>query len=140
MNWQLKKLLPLENNYELIFGVLVIPITTIIYMAISYLPASLIPVCRFHATTGLPCPTCGATRAIHLLSTGKIIQAWIMQPLLITIALFAAIYSVYSFIVVLGKLPRIRLVNITTKNRNYILIACATLITLNWIYLGIMGI
>ena len=140
MNWQLKKLLPLENNYELIFGVLVIPIATIFYMAISYLPSSLIPICRFHATTGLPCPTCGATRAIHLLSTGKVIQAWIMQPLLITIAIFAIIYTLYAFIVVLGKLPRIRLVNVTTKNRNHILIACTALIILNWIYLALAGI
>ena len=140
MNWKLKKLLPLENNYELIFGLLVIPIATIFYMAISYLPAAFIPICRFHATTGLPCPTCGATRAMHLLSTGKIIQAWIMQPLLVTIAIFAAIYSLYSFVVVLGKLPRIRLVNITTKNRNYILITSTVIIILNWIYLALAGI
>ena len=140
MNWKLKKLLPLDNNYELIFGILVLPITAIFYMAISYLPAKLIPICRFHATTDLPCPTCGATRAMHLLSTGKIIQAWIMQPLLITLAIFAAIYSLYSFIVVLGKLPRIRLSNITARNRNHIIIICATLIILNWIYLALAGI
>ncbi len=140
MNWQLKKLSPLDNNYELIFGILVIPITAIIYTAISYLPAKLIPICRFHATTGLPCPTCGATRSAQLLSTGNIIQAWLMQPLLITTTILAIIYSLYSFIVVLGKLPRIRLVNITAKNRNYILITSAIIIIVNWIYLALAGI
>ncbi len=140
MNWKLKNLQPLENNYELIFGVLVIPITATIYIGISFLPVALMPTCHFHAATGLPCPTCGATRALHLLSSGDFTQAWLMQPLLITTAICAAIYSLYSFIVVLGKLPRIRVAKITKKDRRLILTSCITLFLLNWLYLTLTGI
>ncbi len=140
MNFTVKKLLPLENNYELIFGVLVIPIAIIFYTAITFIPTRFIPTCRFHEITGLPCPTCGATRAAQLLSSGKIIEAWLMQPLLTTVAFLAIIYSIYSFVVVLGKLPRIRLVNITTQNRNLILLTIAIIILINWIYLALTGI
>lgn len=139
MNWHLKKISPIENNYELIFGVLVIPITTLFYIALSHLPPQLIPICRFHAITGLPCPTCGATRAMQLLSTGNIIQALLMQPLITTFAILSAIYSLYSFIVTLGHRPRIRPINVTKKDKKYILIT-TTLIILNWVYLAIMGI
>lgn len=34
-----------------------------------------IPLCMFHATTGLHCPGCGATRATHELLHGRLVSA-----------------------------------------------------------------
>ena len=45
-------------------------------------PADLpLPDCRFLETTGLPCPTCGFTRAFHSLANGNLREAWRDSPL-----------------------------------------------------------
>jgi hypothetical protein len=52
--------------------------------------SSLLPPCMFHAATGLFCPGCGITRAMHALVRGDLIKAWQMNPLaLIGLAAFA---------------------------------------------------
>jgi hypothetical protein len=51
------------------------------------------PGCAFHAITGLDCPGCGATRAMHQLLHGHIAAAFALNPLLfllIPVALSAA--------------------------------------------------
>jgi hypothetical protein len=35
-----------------------------------------LPLCQFHAMTGLDCPGCGATRATHELLHGRLAAAW----------------------------------------------------------------
>jgi hypothetical protein len=35
-----------------------------------------LPLCQFHAMTGLDCPGCGATRATHELLNGRLAAAW----------------------------------------------------------------
>ncbi|HEY0505912.1 MAG TPA: DUF2752 domain-containing protein [Lysobacter sp.] len=41
------------------------------------------PPCVFHLLTGLHCPGCGLTRALHALARGDIAGAWAMHPLLL---------------------------------------------------------
>jgi hypothetical protein len=41
------------------------------------------PPCVFHELTGLYCPGCGATRAVHHLLHGEIAAAFAMNPLLV---------------------------------------------------------
>lgn len=51
------------------------------------------PRCVFHALTGLDCPGCGGTRALHQLLHGHVAEAFALNPLLfllIPVALFAA--------------------------------------------------
>lgn len=38
------------------------------------------PVCFLHQTTGLLCPGCGTTRALHQLTHGNIAAAWAFNP------------------------------------------------------------
>lgn len=40
-----------------------------------------LPPCAFHAITGLHCPGCGLTRALHALAHGDLARAWSMNPL-----------------------------------------------------------
>jgi len=49
--------------------------------------------CLFKRFTGVPCPTCGSTRAIFALLHGHPVQAWLFNPLVMTVvpALVAAI-------------------------------------------------
>lgn len=41
------------------------------------------PVCPTYALTGLSCPGCGSTRALHHIAHGQLLAAWRMNPLLI---------------------------------------------------------
>ena len=42
-----------------------------------------LPACPFHAVTGLYCPGCGSTRALHALVHGDVATALAMNPLLV---------------------------------------------------------
>ena len=44
---------------------------------------SILPPCPWHALTGLYCPGCGSTRALHALVHGDPAYAWTMNPLLV---------------------------------------------------------
>lgn len=46
-------------------------------------PGSLLPPCPLHALTGLYCPGCGSTRALHALLHGDLAHALAMNPLLV---------------------------------------------------------
>jgi hypothetical protein len=41
------------------------------------------PTCIFRATTGMPCPTCGSTRAVLALAGGRPIEAFMSNPLVL---------------------------------------------------------
>ena len=61
---------------------------------VPWLPllAQFAPACPFHAWTGLPCPGCGTTRALHHLLHGRFEEAFRLNPMifvLIAVALFA---------------------------------------------------
>jgi hypothetical protein len=44
------------------------------------------PQCVFHAVTGLSCPGCGTTRALHFLLHGRVADAFRMNAMLFAIA------------------------------------------------------
>ena len=46
-----------------------------------------LPRCMFHEVTGLYCPGCGATRALHALAHGQIVHALWCNALLVGLAL-----------------------------------------------------
>jgi len=65
------------------------------------------PVCLFRAFTGLTCPGCGSTRAMHQILHGHFVAAFMLNPLFLLalpFLLFALIR--YSVIVMRGGIPR----------------------------------
>lgn len=50
-------------------------------VALLHLDALPFTVCVFKLTTGLPCLTCGSTRALGRLAHGDLYGAWLMNPL-----------------------------------------------------------
>ena len=50
-------------------------------VAVLHLDRLPILVCVFRAVTGVPCLTCGATRALAGLAAGDVAGAWTMNPL-----------------------------------------------------------
>jgi hypothetical protein len=41
------------------------------------------PNCMFHSVTGLDCPFCGTSRALHQLLHGHFVAAWRLNPLVV---------------------------------------------------------
>src|SRR5687767_15941208 len=58
------------------------------------------PICLFRALTGLTCPGCGATLAMHQLLHGHFLEAFVLNPLLLIGLPFLLLtlfrYSIYA--------------------------------------------
>jgi hypothetical protein len=65
------------------------------------------PVCLFRLLTGLTCPGCGTTRALHEIMHGHFQAAFMLNPLLL-LAIPFLLYALlrYSVIVLRGGIPR----------------------------------
>jgi hypothetical protein len=47
--------------------------------------SGIFPACMFRALTGLACPGCGSTRALHQLLHGHVANAFVLNPLLLIV-------------------------------------------------------
>ena len=68
-------------------------------------PGSVLPPCPIHALTGLFCPGCGATRALHALAHFDLAGAMAMNPLLVLCLPPLAVLTAYGA----GLLPAVLL-------------------------------
>jgi hypothetical protein len=93
------------------------------------------PRCLFLAATGWPCLTCGATRATIAFLHGDFSLALSWNPLAFLALGGVAVFDLYAVIVLLGRCPRLRIVDWTRTEKNAARIAVVALIALNWIYL-----
>lgn len=48
-------------------------------------PVAWLPPCWFHKLTGLHCPGCGTTRALHALAHGQVATAFGLNPFLLVV-------------------------------------------------------
>lgn len=99
------------------------------------LPAEFRPRCRFHALTGLPCPTCGATRCGELLFHGRLLEAARMQPLIFGVAALALPLLAYSLPALLFNWPLPRLRMESGREWRRWVAGISLLLLINWIYL-----
>jgi len=66
-----------------------------------------VELCMFKRLTGLPCPTCGATRGCLRLLAGDLAGGWLCNPLLFSVAGIAAAALICK--VTLGRKLRVQL-------------------------------
>ena len=90
-------------------------------------------VCLFKAITGLPCPTCGSTRAAGCLARGDVAGALAMNPLT-TLALFGLLVWAAADLVLL---IRGRAVDLTVSPRlgHVLRVAVVVALVVNWAFL-----
>jgi len=93
------------------------------------------PRCLFLAVTGWPCLTCGATRATIAFLHRDFSLALSWNPLVFLALCGVAVFDLYAVVVLLGRLPRLRIVDWTRTEKNAARIAVIALIVVNWIYL-----
>jgi len=93
------------------------------------------PRCPLLALTGYPCLTCGATRCAIAFGHGHVAQAWHWNPLALVAICGVVLFDVYAAIVLIGRLPRWRLVDWTRPEKKIFRVTIIALLALNWIYL-----
>jgi hypothetical protein len=88
--------------------------------------------CIFRTLTGLPCPTCGTTRAAVAFLHGDLVSAFVSNPLATLIGiLFIAGAPIAALWVVSGR-PAIELPQTRSQWLRWILVG---VIAVNWLYL-----
>ncbi|MBL8025797.1 MAG: DUF2752 domain-containing protein [Fibrobacteres bacterium] len=93
----------------------------------------LILFCPFKIITGIPCPTCGFTRSFTLVIKGQFYDAFSLSPLFTLVILASFVAAVYSFAVVVLRLPRIRIEFAKSSSVRIAILIIMFLFTLNWI-------
>ena len=93
------------------------------------------PHCIFLTITGHPCMTCGATRAAIAFFHLDFWSAWKWNPLVFTALGGLSIFDAYAFAVLVSRAPRVRIVQFTPTERNFLRLTAVILLLSNWIYL-----
>ena len=128
-----RPLAPGETNHELLW-------LTVssggLALAASWLALRLPwPLCLFHALTGHPCLTCGATRSAVAFFHAQFFAAFRWNPLAFLFYCLLSIFNLYALAVIILRAPRVRIAQLTASERKFIRSAVVTLLTMNWLYL-----
>ena len=120
---------------ELEFGIIYGTIALAAVGAAHVLPlTSLAPSCLFRSLTGVPCPTCGTTRALMHFSCGEMAMALSENPLFVLFLTLTLLYFVVNGIAALLRLPRV-IILLSSFERNLLTAAACFVIAANWTYL-----
>jgi Protein of unknown function (DUF2752) len=122
-----------EPDHELIW--LGVSVTAIAGGALWLAMALPWPRCPFFTITGLPCVTCGATRATIAFLHGDFLSALKWNPLAFVAFCGLVAFDLYAAIVLVGRMPRLRITEWTVTEKNAARIVAISLLALNWIYL-----
>lgn len=118
--------------FGLIYGTIVI----LALIAVRFLPVlELMPLCVFRAFTGIPCPTCGATRSMVHLAHGNLAASVVMNPA-IPLLMFAALLMFVHDVAVLFSGSRISL-SLTPREATLIRAGAVVVLLANWTYLAL---
>jgi len=93
------------------------------------------PICLFHALTGHPCLTCGATRSAVAFFHGQFLAAFQWNPLAFVFYLALSIFNLYALTVIVMRWPRLRIAQLSAGEREFIRVSIISLFALNWVYL-----
>jgi len=117
------------------FGIIYGGIVLFALFAGRFLPVlSLAPDCAFHALTGAPCPTCGATHSIVYLSHGAFVSAFTINPLVAACAAVAILFLFYCLFTLAFHIPRVGVV-LSSSEKDRLRLTAVLLVAVNWLYL-----
>jgi hypothetical protein len=95
-------------------------------------------ICPFRHLTGIPCVTCGGTRALLALTRGDVQAAFVWNPLVTLAGIGAMVFLLYAAIVTTLRAPRVR-VRLADRDRFVFNAAAWAAIAGNWVFLILQG-
>jgi hypothetical protein len=129
------RLLKKRDTGRVEFGLIYGGIALLALCAARVLPIlTFLPSCTFRELTGLPCPTCGASRALVYLSQGDILSSVAMNPLISLCLIASLLYFAYSLFTLKGA--RISLV-LTKTDKNIVRASVLFMVLVNWCFLAL---
>jgi hypothetical protein len=126
-----------ELDHELLWGwvgLTGLGVATVIAARFGVLPL----VCPFRALTGLPCLTCGASRAFVALVSGDLAASLRLHPLVAPAVAAAAGYVPYALAAAHLGTPRLRVLT-SEKERRWMRTGVVALALAVWAYLIAAG-
>jgi hypothetical protein len=99
-----------------------------------------VPPCTWHDVTGLPCPSCGATRSVTALLAGKWSAAFLLNPLVFLGAVAVVLYDIYAAAVLAWRAPRLRCGPLSRRAGNAVRLAVLAAVAGNWAWLIHRGV
>ncbi|MCP4896523.1 MAG: DUF2752 domain-containing protein [bacterium] len=88
--------------------------------------------CLFQSLVGIPCPSCGSTRAMEALVQGNLLAAVTFNPLVVFVILVfltGGLFVAPLWLLMRGKLPQ------SSSPPRRVALILAALVVVNWIYL-----
>ncbi|MEO5821319.1 MAG: DUF2752 domain-containing protein [Vicinamibacteraceae bacterium] len=132
-----RPLRPLEVDHEALW--LLVGGASLCLLGVALVtPGIQLPRCAFKTMTGLPCPTCGVTRAIIALSRGDVDRALFMNPLVAVAAGIGLLYLLYAAAVLALRLPRFR-PTVSAVGADRLRIVTVAVVAINWLWLIATG-
>lgn len=136
MEWYWQRSVRRSADPELLagvlFGTLCVATLVLALKATAWQPA-----CVLFSHTGIACPTCGSYRALSHLLAGHFATAVRLQPLAILGGIATFVFVAYSWVVVVFRLPRLRVRGVSGRQRAALLLAAAALVLTNWLYVAL---
>jgi hypothetical protein len=128
---------PNEIDHELLWSLLGIVTGA---LAVAMLLVFGLPpyVCPFKSFTGLPCVTCGATRALLALAQGAWRESLALHPLVCPGTLLGVVCAPYALAVSLFQRPRLR-VELTARDWRLLRVTIVATTAVVWGYLIAVG-
>jgi hypothetical protein len=122
-------------------GVVFAAIGSLAGLAIVTLRLDRLPlvVCVFKGLTGLPCPTCGSTRAFGRLFRLDLRGALAMNPLATLGAILIALWALAELLLLLPPRRRTLAIEVAPRVATALRVAVIVAALLNWIYLLAAG-
>lgn len=130
---QWRRLRPGELDHELIWLLVTLATAGIVagWFAL-HLPW---PGCAFRALLGIPCMTCGSTRAAIAFAQGDFFVAWRFNPLAFAAICGLILFDIYAIAVLCARAPRLRMTLPNRTTRRFSLAMMIAFSAANWIYL-----
>lgn len=128
-----------DTDPERVFGVFFLSLFAAFLWLVAKMPVHLVPGCLLREWTGIPCLACGSLRALKHLTAGEPGHALRVQPLATVLVVLGLAYLLYAWIVVLFRLPRIRLEKATKGERLALVVIALLAAAANWGYLFVVG-
>jgi uncharacterized protein DUF2752 len=128
-----RRLLPDEIDHELLW--LAVSLGSVAVAALWMGMGLPWPHCTFHDLTGLPCLTCGATRAAVHFFHGNFLRALEWNPLAFAALCAVSVFDIYAALALVTRAPRLRIAQLKSSEKNWMRVVVVAALILNWCYL-----